>query len=429
MSISKSRPRSAAQGATSRANGRKSAGPKTLAGKRRASLNALKHGRTAQAATRPLWQAMADLGEDPARFRSLLRDVLNSYAPQSPIELRLCEDITRLMLKLERIQQAQEARVVRAYQKLESSRAKRLREMEGSASYDALQTEVLEAGLRRAPDSPAKFSEAAACLERLRARVESGDFSGEAELNALYGKQPTFRGAGIINTFRDLGENPADRDLAASLHLMIIEEMRDLAAESEVYYREHVEISRAMRLECLAPAADREYLQLHRQGGDLERQLERKIKLLLSLQASGRRTAGDGSQDSEGVAGEPVAWLVMAAQPAKETAASAGKAADPAVASQPPADTPAVRGIALKHKIETPRRFGPTDREKHEEMIRRINEVYGIADSESKPVAAKPAFQVSGSEKARQDSAGSQGEGARLESSGKGLGNGETEQK
>ncbi|MGH9444655.1 MAG: hypothetical protein ACRD3O_02825 [Terriglobia bacterium] len=45
MSLSKSRTR--AQHAASRSNGRKSAGPKTLAGKRIASLNAIKDGGTA----------------------------------------------------------------------------------------------------------------------------------------------------------------------------------------------------------------------------------------------------------------------------------------------------------------------------------------------------------------------------------------------
>jgi hypothetical protein len=45
-----------------------------------------------------MWQAMAELGEDPARYRSLLRDVLNSYPPRNPLELRICEDIMRLCL-------------------------------------------------------------------------------------------------------------------------------------------------------------------------------------------------------------------------------------------------------------------------------------------------------------------------------------------
>jgi hypothetical protein len=394
--MSHSKSRTVAQRAASRTNGRKSRGPKTLAGKRIVSLNAMKDGATAHPATRPLWQTMVELGEDPARYRSLLRDVLDSHPPESPLELQLCEDITRLRLKLERIQQAQEARLVRTYQKLEISREKRLREMEGSSSYDALQAEVLEVGLRRAPDSPAKFSETTACLERLLACVETLDFSDEAELNALYGKQPTFRGAGIINACRELAEDPEDRELAASLRLMILEEMRDVAAEGKLYYREHVEISRAMRLECLAPAADREYLKLQQNEAALDRQLERKIKLLLSVQSGARRAARGADQQITAVDVEPVGWLVVTAQPPTKTGPNARKAAG---LSLPPAEMPAARAIALRQKIETPRSSAPSDREDHEEMVRRIFEVYGIANPGTEPVVLNPADDASKSEK------------------------------
>ncbi len=394
MSLSKSR--TATQRAASRANGRKSRGPKSVAGKKIVSLNALKDGATAQPATRPLWQTMVELGEDPARYRSLLRDALNSYSPESPLELQLCEDITRLRLKLERTLQAQEARLVRTYQKLEISREKRLREMEGSSSYDALQAEVLEVGLRRAPDSPAKFSETTACLDRLLARVENLDFSDETEINALYGKQPTFRGAGITNACRALAEDPEDRELAASLRLMILEEMRDVAAEGKLYYREHVEISRAMRRECLAPAADREYLQLHRHEASLDRQLERKIKLLFSVQSAARRKARSARPQITAVAVEPLGWLVVTAQVTTKTGASARKTAG---LSLPPADMPAARAIALRQKIEAPRSSGPSDREAHEDMVRRIREVYGLENPEPDPVAQNPADDASKSEK------------------------------
>jgi hypothetical protein len=93
MSVSKSRSRTAAQRAASRANGRKSTGPKTLAGKRLASLNGLEDGARTEAVTRPMWQGTAELGENLAQNRSLLRDVRNSYPPQSSLELRMCEDI------------------------------------------------------------------------------------------------------------------------------------------------------------------------------------------------------------------------------------------------------------------------------------------------------------------------------------------------
>ena len=419
MPILKPRRPTAAQHTANRANSRKSTGPKTLAGKQTASRNAFKHGRRAQAATRPMWQTLADLGEDPARYRSLLRDVVNSYPPHNPLELRVCEDITRLMLKLERIQQAQEAKLVRAYQKLQNSREKHMREMERNASYDAVQADVLEAGLRRAPDSPAKFFETTACLEQLQACLQSSDFSDETELNALYGKQPTFRGAGIINAFRALAEDPEDSDLAASLHQMILEELRDVTAEGELYYREHVEISRAMRLECLAPVADPEYLQLQRQEANLDRQLERKIKLLLSMQAAAaRHPARATSPESARAGDEPLGWLGGTAQPAgppgpsaektpfiafrqawRTPTASAGNTPDLEGPSPPPLETSEARAIALRHKIDTPRRFGPTDKEEHEEMIRQIQEVYGLAPDRPSPAVKNPAFEAGSSEK------------------------------
>jgi hypothetical protein len=383
-----------------------------------ASLNALKNGARAKAATRPMWQAMAELGEDPARFRSLLRDVLNSYPPRSPLELRVCEDITRLMLDSERIQQALEARVVRTYQKLESSRGKQLREMEGSASYNAPQAQVLEAGMRGAPDSPAKFSDATGCLERLQACVKSGDFSDETELTALYGKQPTLRGAGIINAFRALASNPEDRDEAASLRLMILEEMRDVAAEGQHYYQEHVHISRAMRLECLAPAADREYLQLHRQAAVVERQLERKINLLLKLRATSSPAARDARSEPPATVKEPLDWLEAAAQrQVNDSTIAAAKDSELALPS--PADAQAAWAVALRHKIDQPN-TGLTSREQHEDMVRRIREVYGLTLDE--PGTGQPASQAAGSDEADQDPTDSPDEGAPLQSNGEGFG-------
>ncbi|MGH9430284.1 MAG: hypothetical protein ACRD3T_01945 [Terriglobia bacterium] len=425
MSTSKPRRPSPAQSAASRANGLKSKGPKTPAGKEIVSLNALKDGTTARSATRPLWQAMVDLGEDPGRYRSMLRDVMRSYPPRNPLELKMCEEITRLLLKSERVQQAQEAKLVRTYQKLEIAREKHLREIERNASYDALQTEVLETGLRRAPNSPAKFSEAMTCLERLRDRVAAGDFSDQTELNALYGANPTFRGAGIINAFRALAERPDDGELVASLRLMLLEEMRDVAAEHQLYYREHVEISRAMRLECLVPAADREFLQLQRQENAVHRQLERKIKLLLMLQAASRRRAAEtGKEDSDQAPvwdEAPVGWLDSTSQ-ADRDAALAGLPAS--VASAEPAATPDARALALRHKLGVARRAGASSKEQHQEVVRRIHEIYGLAppepgkqpsatdsrrsEQDDEPAAEPQNTPAEAAEEGRMDSEGSQ---------------------
>lgn len=389
MSLTKRTP---ARVAANRANGCKSRGPKTPGGKRLASLNALKNGAAPQAATRPMWQTMTELGEDPGRYRSLLQGVLNSYPPWNAIELRVCEDITRLLLKSERNQQAQEAKLVRTYEKLESAREKQVREIERRSSYDALQAVVLETGLRRAPDSPAKFFETTACLERLRERVERADFSDETELDALYGKNRTFRGAGVTSAFRALAQNPKDRDLAASLRLMLLEELRDVAAEGQLYYREHVAISRAMRLECLAPAADPEYILLQRHEDALHRQLERKIRLLISLQGGATQARKRASEPAAGLPAledEPLGWLGSSAF---EKPPAPGAAVTRA-AGRPRARHSDASAIALRHKISTLPVSKKRSAEEHAEMLRQINEIYGITAPE--PAAAHTGFAAS----------------------------------
>jgi hypothetical protein len=87
MAILNRQSRTAARSATSRANGRKSSGPKTPAGKKISSQNALQHGQHAQPAVRPLWQAMATLGEDPARYQAPLRETVgDGSVSDSPAE-------------------------------------------------------------------------------------------------------------------------------------------------------------------------------------------------------------------------------------------------------------------------------------------------------------------------------------------------------
>lgn len=371
--MKKQRQTSAARQAASRANSMKSTGPKTQRGKMVSSRNSLKHGQWAEPGARPLWQSMAALGEDPSRYQALLSDVVNSWSPRNGLEHRLCQDVTRLLLLSERNQRAQEAKVVRTMERLESLRNRQRREMEQHSSYNALQSEVLEKGLRRAPDSPAKFSETSACLDRLRTRVESGDCSDETELDALYGSNPTFRGAGIINGFRDLAKNPNDHKLRSGLRVMILEEMRDVEEECALYFQEHVEISRAMRLECLAPT-DVESRQLQRQASNLDRWIDRKVKLLLMLRRAAQRD--DAEQDGCGAAAAPIGWLDAEA---RQTLLPPGWSPQKQAGSGE---------LALRHKMDKPNKAVSNDR--WENVIKSINEIYGLSAQPADEKAAPP---------------------------------------
>jgi hypothetical protein len=396
MSLVKPLPQTDARRAANHANSRKSTGPKTRLGKKISSANALKP--VPSAGVRPLWQAMPTLGEDPGRYQAMLRDTVASCSPRTPLELRLCQDVTHLLLMAERNRQAQEAKLVRTFEKLENSRQRQQREMEGCSSYDALQSEVLEKGLRRAPDSPAKFSEATACLERLQTRVASGDFSDETELDALYGKDPTFRGAGIINGFRALAENPGDRDLRSSLRQMILEETRNVAEEYQLYFREHVAISRAMRLECLAPAADPEYVRLQRQESAIDQRLERKIKLLLALRAANRRDAAEEADAAavpvDGAIETPVGWIDAPAESSQRSPLPSRRALSGAPEELQSPEGPSARktrgkpanaqarDLSLRHKMGLPRRRESKDQ--WDDVAKSIRSIYGL-DAEPKP--------------------------------------------
>ncbi len=109
-----------------RKNAQKSTGPRTRAGKRRAALNALQYGWYAQASVRTMSKIMAALGKDPAQFVRLLKDVLQSYPPRNALQMMMiAEDIARLRWHEQRNQRAQEAKLLRALQRLELDRHQR----------------------------------------------------------------------------------------------------------------------------------------------------------------------------------------------------------------------------------------------------------------------------------------------------------------
>ncbi|HEY3742802.1 MAG TPA: hypothetical protein VGL53_23310 [Bryobacteraceae bacterium] len=90
------KPRTPAQIAASRANGCKSCGPTTAAGKLRASKNAILHGLTCTEHT-------LLVTEDPAQYKEVCDGFIEDLRPGSKSELRLVEKIANLDWRLERM--------------------------------------------------------------------------------------------------------------------------------------------------------------------------------------------------------------------------------------------------------------------------------------------------------------------------------------
>ncbi len=96
------KPTSSKKSVTARANGAKSHGPATAAGRARSSQNALRHGLTTRAAALPPMSVV--LGEEsPADFQRLLNAYLDEFAPTSPIEVELVETMASARWRLRRL--------------------------------------------------------------------------------------------------------------------------------------------------------------------------------------------------------------------------------------------------------------------------------------------------------------------------------------
>ncbi len=78
-----------------RANAKLSTGPRTEAGKQRSSLNALRHGLTAQTAVLPT--------EDPESHQRHIQQFLDEYAPATTTETQLVHEIANTAWRLNRI--------------------------------------------------------------------------------------------------------------------------------------------------------------------------------------------------------------------------------------------------------------------------------------------------------------------------------------
>jgi len=92
---------SAAQIQANRLNAQKSTGPRTAAGKERASQNALKHGLLAREAVIQ--------GEDPEQFELYREGMLDELAPAGAVEAMLAERVVGLSWRLRRAERLQNA--------------------------------------------------------------------------------------------------------------------------------------------------------------------------------------------------------------------------------------------------------------------------------------------------------------------------------
>jgi hypothetical protein len=290
--------------AANRRNALKSTGPRTAEGKQRSSLNASGRGLCAES----FREAMRSLNEDPLEFEQLHRDLIDSCQPANALEAKLVEDLATLWWKKGRAERAQAGVQVQQVERLEVDRLRQLREI-NRLSSDQSREELAVVGLLHARNCKGKFEDIITFLDVLMAHIKRGEYLEKAEvfLEAMYGVQPSLRGSLILSHLRRLRQRPEQPDqgtprpegastsgnpgaggesessLRSALLHLLREERKQVAGEYELFLREHREISPAARDACLAPS-DARWTWILRLDNNLDRQIERKLRMLLRLQ-------------------------------------------------------------------------------------------------------------------------------------------------
>ena len=274
-----------------RSNARKSTGPRSARGKHHSRRNARKHGLYSDVEFFYM-EAAQELGEDPQRFQRLFQGLIEARHPADALEQVLVEEIAVLFWKQARLERSESAVQVCNVRKHDLERRKQFIQV-GRDVTTRSQNEALEKGLRVAPDAPGNFQRVISMLGILEEMAERGEFNQETFrlLNALYGEQPTLRGAGLFNIYLKLDKlPPGSQEFAEAQKLFLValrDESLDVLEEYELFLHEHVENTRAARIAAMAPS-HAQWAAIIRQQNALHRQLERKIRLLDEIQE--RRT-------------------------------------------------------------------------------------------------------------------------------------------
>jgi len=266
----------------SRANGRKSRGPVTAAGKQRVGQNA----RKLPVRLLGLTEAKV-LNQEPGAAERLYRELIAPYEPAPPILALHFQDMARQRLELEAWERIRDAWLEDHWQQNDIERRSRFYQME--QELPLTMKELSEGGLQQQDPSPAKFKEQINALGALKEKLLKRQFDAELGLllRHLYGKNldPRFPRAQTICIRCERLMDPAGADPLSEeqfeglLDLVAAEEQSALTAYGlELDKRT---MTRAACLGRLGPTRDDIWMNL--QGERLRQAIDRKQRVINGL--------------------------------------------------------------------------------------------------------------------------------------------------
>ena len=297
MGLVRSVKTSAERLAANHCNAEKSTGPRTPAGKQRASQNARRY---------VPWTPdfMEQMGADPRPWRRMYRQMLLEWRPAGRAEAMLVEDLANLYWAKTSLRRAQAAHKVNMDQVYGFRRERGALERRWAPPRTRDKTMLSIAGLRGIPHCPDKYGDAFTALD-LMAEVTAGraeaDFDALFEL--LYGIHPTRQGLAVRDLYRRLtagpkgAASPEAEQIRAKIASLIQEDRGLLREARDLEEREAAAEPVVSDPAILSPLRE-DWAEAEKQDADIDRRIERKLRVLVAVQRHRRRSLGDARTEA-----------------------------------------------------------------------------------------------------------------------------------
>ncbi len=296
-----------------RRNSQRSTGPRSEAGKERMKMNAVKHGCDATPENEAA--VMRALGEDPERYADLQRELSTTYGPGDALWDQQVADLGRLYWRRNRIERMQTGLMRRALQQVEERQRTRRRQM-AAVTFDASKVPI-DLKMGEPKERCVQLRLLLSQLGLMHAQVGAQVFTlGQPEViktrqQEAIGWRPVRLGF-LLWVFLDragagLGQNNEQkmRDYenqcmggeagAKTLYQELVRLLEEEIAEVEAELAEEVaaqeEKDEIERDACLAPAGET-WEMLTRQEMALDRSIDRKVRIILTMRQEHARRGG-----------------------------------------------------------------------------------------------------------------------------------------
>jgi hypothetical protein len=279
-------------------------------------MNALQHG--CDAAPENEAAVMRALGEDPERYAALQRELATAYGPGDALLNQQVADLGKLYWRRNRIERMQTGLMRRALQAVEERQRTR-RDQIAAATFDASSSLVTDRKLPEPTDPCARLRQLLSRVEGIRERLRRERVTSMKQfvisqylapgrgwrpvrIDELMGIFVEWTGYTVkkdekaLNDFvnQEMGGAANVDILWREMLRLLEEEIAALKAAFEEEVKVQEEMDEIERDACLAPAGET-WEMLLRQEAALDRSIDRKVRIILTMRQEHARRGGGGS--------------------------------------------------------------------------------------------------------------------------------------